>query len=112
MPTQRTFPTKGALRRPAIGPIDLLVGAGIVGLLYGIVRLSHSLSVGFVPGKTKVSLPTGISDLPYYAAQSLFRMLAALALSTVFTFVFATAAMVCRPGLCSCAHRYRPMKDT
>src|ERR1035441_3710882 len=22
-----------------------------------------------------------------------------------------TNCMVCRPGLCSCAHRYRPMKD-
>ena len=92
MATQRTFPTSGVLRRPPIRPVDLLVGAGIIGLLYGILRLSRSLSVAFVPGKTKVSLPTGMSDLPYYAAESLFRMLVALAVSTVFTFLFATAA--------------------
>jgi NitT/TauT family transport system permease protein len=89
--TQNTFPTRGVLRRPPIGPVDVLVGAAIIGLLYSFVRLSRSLSVSFVPGKTKVSLSTSIADLPYYAAQSLFRMLVALALSTVFTFVFATA---------------------
>jgi NitT/TauT family transport system permease protein len=90
--TERTFPTSGALGRRAVGPVDLLVGAGIIGVLFAFVRLSRSLSVAFVPGRTKLHLNTGISHLPYYAAESLFRMLAALLLSTIFTFVFATAA--------------------
>jgi hypothetical protein len=31
--TERTSPTSGVLRRPPIRPVDLLVGAGIIGLL-------------------------------------------------------------------------------
>ena len=92
MATQRTFPGRVSLRRSGFGPVDILVGLGIVALLYGAVRLGRSMTVTFTPGKTSQTLPTGLSHLPYYAARSLLRMFIALAASTVFTFVYATAA--------------------
>ena len=38
------------------------------------------------------SVSTDPANLPYYAARSLLRMFAALGLSLVFTFIYATAA--------------------
>ncbi len=43
-------------------------------------------------GNTPSAISTDPADLPYYAARSLLRMFLALALSVVFTFVYATAA--------------------
>ncbi|HYA68509.1 MAG TPA: ABC transporter permease subunit, partial [Acidimicrobiales bacterium] len=90
--TQRVFPGRISLRRPRISPVDVLVGLGIVALLYGALRLGRSMTVTFTPGKKSLPLPTGLSHLPYYALRSLMRMLLALAASTIFTFVYATAA--------------------
>jgi NitT/TauT family transport system permease protein len=50
------------------------------------------MTVSFVPGRRSLPLPTGISHIPYYAARSLMRMFIALTASTLFTFVYATAA--------------------
>ena len=55
-------------------------------------RLGHSLSVDVTAGSSPSALPTGISHVPFYAAASLLRMFSALALSTIFTFVYGTAA--------------------
>jgi NitT/TauT family transport system permease protein len=75
-----------------VSPVDLLVGCGVIALLYGALRLGRSMSVAFTPGRTALHLSTDIADVPYYAVQSLFRMLLALAASTVFALAYGTAA--------------------
>jgi NitT/TauT family transport system permease protein len=72
--------------------VDLVVGAGIIAVLYAVVRLGQSMAVNFTPGRTPVVISTDIANVPYYAARSLLRMFIALALSTVFTLVYGTAA--------------------
>jgi NitT/TauT family transport system permease protein len=89
--TSRTVPGRISSRR-RISPVDLLVALAVVALFYGIARLGRSLSLHITPGATETRLPTGLSHIPYYAACSLLRMFIALGLSTVFTFVYATAA--------------------
>jgi NitT/TauT family transport system permease protein len=91
MPVRGAFPTRGALRRPPVRPLDLVVGAGIFGILFGVVRLAGSMTSAF-PAHSVNTLSTSPGHLPYYAARSLLRMFIALALSTVFTLVYATAA--------------------
>jgi NitT/TauT family transport system permease protein len=92
MPITRSFPTRGALRRPRFSPVDVLVGAGIVVLLYAIIRLGHSMNASRLSTHVTASVSTGIGHLPYYAARSLLRMFIALFLSVMFTFVYGTAA--------------------
>jgi NitT/TauT family transport system permease protein len=92
MAMRRTFPTRGVLRRPPIGAVDLVVGAGILALLYGVLRLGRSMDVAFLPDKASEAISTDPANLPYYAARSLLRMFLALGLSVAFTFVYATAA--------------------
>ena len=89
--TRRTVPGRISIRRQ-VSPVDIVVGIGVIALLYGVTRLGESLRVTIIPGTSSSRLPTGLSHLPYYAACSLLRMFVALALSTVFTFVYATAA--------------------
>jgi len=89
---RRQFPTRGVLRRPPIRPVDLVVGAGVVALLYGVLRLGQSMNVSFLPAHAASSVSTDPANLPYYAARSLGRMFIALILSVLFTFVYATAA--------------------
>ena len=72
--------------------MDVVVAFAVLALLYGALRLGKSMTVSFTPGRTTVPLPTGLSHLPYYAARSLLRMFIALFASTVFTFVYGTAA--------------------
>ena len=94
MAVRRSFPTGGVLRRSPIRlrPVDVLVGAGTLALLYAIVRLGRSMNSSFLPDRASKSVSTAPSKLPYYAARSLLRMFVALGLSVVFTFVYATAA--------------------
>jgi NitT/TauT family transport system permease protein len=91
MEVRRPFPTRGVLRRPPIRPIDLVVGAGIVGLLYGAVRLAGSMNAAF-PTHSVTNVSSDPANLPYYAARSLLRMFIALGISVVFTFVYGIAA--------------------
>jgi NitT/TauT family transport system permease protein len=72
--------------------VDIIVAFAVLALLYGALRLGKSMTVRFIPGRTTVPLPTGLVHLPYYAARSLLRMFIALFASTVFTFVYGTAA--------------------
>ncbi len=90
MTTRRSYSGRISIRR-RVSPIDLLIGLAVIAFFYVIARLSESLSVNITPG-TSTALPTGISHIPYYAACSLLRMFIALGLSTLFTFVYATAA--------------------
>jgi NitT/TauT family transport system permease protein len=92
MAIRRPFPTRGVLRRPPIGPVDVVVGAGIVALLYGVLHLGRSMNVAFLPDRASATISTDPINLPYYAARSLLRMFIALGLSVAFTFVYATAA--------------------
>lgn len=90
--SHRTFPGHiGALRwKP--GPIDILIALVIIAIFYVIGRLNHSLSVDVTAGSSPSALPTGISHVPFYAAASLLRMFTALAISTIFTFIYGAAA--------------------
>jgi NitT/TauT family transport system permease protein len=92
MSVRPTLPIREVLRGRRISGVDVVVGAGIVALLYVVVRLGRSLSVNFTPGRTPVVISTDITNVPYYAARSLLRMFIALGLSTVFTLVYGTAA--------------------
>ena len=80
------------LRGRRLSWVDLVVGAGIIAVLYAVVRLGQSMAVNFTPGRTPVITSTDISNVPYYAARSLLRMYLALTLSTAFTLVYGTAA--------------------
>ena len=73
--------------------MDLLVLAGIVALLYGLLRLAPSLNAPFLPSQAPARVSTDLANLPYYAARSLLRMFAGLVLSVVFTFATAAARL-------------------
>ena len=98
MATRRTFPARISLRRGRFTPVDIVVAFAVLALLYGALRLGKSMTVSFTPGRNTVPLPTGLSHIPYYAARSLLRMFIALFASTVFTFVYGTAAARLRRG--------------
>ncbi|TGD86353.1 ABC transporter permease subunit [Mycolicibacterium sp. CH28] len=88
-----TFPSRGALARPATSrAADLAVFLGAAALLWLIVRVGSTADVPWTIDHAPASVSTDPADLPYYAARSLLRMFIALALSVVFTFVYATAA--------------------
>ncbi|GAA1316639.1 ABC transporter permease [Leucobacter albus] len=55
-------------------------------------QVSPSLAAPFDPSHAHGTIATDPAQLPYYAARSLLRMFAALALSVVFSFVYATVA--------------------
>ena len=92
MPTRPSIPARIVLRRPSLSPADVFVGALMLALFYIAVRLGRAMTVNFTPGHSTERISTNLSNLPYYAARSLARMLIALGISTVFTFVYGTAA--------------------
>lgn len=92
MAVRRLFPNAGVARRPAIQPVDVVVGAAVVALFYGALRLGRSMDATFLPDRASESISTAPAHLPYYAARSLLRMFIALGVSVAFTFVYATAA--------------------
>src|ERR1700722_16434620 len=87
-----TFPSRGVWRRPNLRPVDLVVFAALLALLYGLLRLAPALNAPFLPKPAPRAVPPAPADLPYYAVRSLLRMFVALILSVLFTFVYATAA--------------------
>ncbi|MFJ9844368.1 ABC transporter permease [Kitasatospora sp. NPDC101155] len=86
------FPSRGVWRRPEQRWVDLLVGAALVALLYGLLRLAPSLNAPFLPEQAPATVSTDPSNLPFYAVRSLLRMFVALVASVLFTFAYATAA--------------------
>ena len=88
MAVRQSFPTRGVLRRPQWRPVDFVVGAGILALLYGVLRLSQSVTVPFEPSHAVRNLSTDPARLPGYAFRSLSRMFMALGLSVGFTLVY------------------------
>ncbi|MFI9550567.1 ABC transporter permease [Nonomuraea endophytica] len=71
--------------------VDAVVAAGLIVLLYVVIRLGQGTTVSFVPTRVG-SFDTDPARLPYYAGRSLLRMFAALAVSMLFTLVWAYAA--------------------
>ncbi len=71
---------------------DALVLAAVAVLFWLLIRLSHGINQPFDPVTAPSTVSTDPANLPGYAARSLLRMFVALAASTVFTFVYATAA--------------------
>ncbi|HEY1968168.1 MAG TPA: ABC transporter permease subunit [Pseudonocardia sp.] len=88
----RTFPSREALARPGRRLADVVVFLGAVALLWLLVRLAHGATTPWNPATAPTTVSTDPALLPYYAARSLLRMFVALALSVLFTFVYATAA--------------------
>ncbi|WP_378742387.1 ABC transporter permease [Nocardia brasiliensis] len=88
----RSFPSRSALDRPRNRFADVVVFVGAAVLIWLIVRVSASANVPFDEADAPATVSTDPDQLPYYAARSLLRMFAALGLSIVFTFVYATAA--------------------
>jgi NitT/TauT family transport system permease protein len=86
------FPTRGVWRRPGLRPVDLMVFAALLALLFGLLRLAPALNAPFLPKTAPSYVSTDPADLPYYAARSLLRMFIGLILSVLFTFVYAEAA--------------------
>jgi NitT/TauT family transport system permease protein len=89
----RLIPSDTLEHRSRIGTLaDILVLAGVAGLLWVVIELSSGLSAHFTPSSAPSSVSTDPANLPYYAARSLLRMFIALLASTAFTFIYATAA--------------------
>ncbi|HEY1703322.1 MAG TPA: ABC transporter permease subunit [Trebonia sp.] len=86
------FPARGLWRRPGLRWVDIAVGAALIALIYGLIRLAPSLNAPFLPRTAPTAISTDPANLPYYAVRSLVRMFAGLILSVIFTFVYATAA--------------------
>jgi len=86
-----TFPSRAALRRWGFRPLDLVVAAVVLLLVYGVLRLGRSAAVSFTPSQLS-TLNTSPALLPYYAARSLLRMFVALVFSYAFSFAYAYAA--------------------
>lgn len=88
-----TFPSRNVAARPARNwAADVVVFVGAAVLLWLVARLGRGTAVPWTVPSAPSSVSTDPSHLPYYAARSLLRMFAALGLSLVFTFFYATAA--------------------
>ena len=92
MAAPRMFPTSGAWRFRTVRPADILVLLALFALLFGLLELVPSLNSPSHPQAATATISTDPAEIPYYAVRSLLRMFIGLALSVVFTFVYATAA--------------------
>ena len=89
---RRVSVPQGPLLRSRRPIVDAVVGLGLLGILYLLVRTGQSIDVPFDEASSPSRVSTDPANLPYYAARSLLRMFIALGLSVVFTFVYATWA--------------------
>jgi NitT/TauT family transport system permease protein len=88
-----TFPSRGvALHSGRSRVADLAVFVGAAVILWLVVRIGGGMAAPWTAAGAPSSISTDPFQLPYYAARSLLRMFAALGLSLVFTFFYATAA--------------------
>jgi len=78
--------------RRAFSAADLAVGLGTLLLLYVAARVGSESFVRFSPPDVIPTISLDPRNLPNYAARSTLRMFIALALSTIFTFVYGYAA--------------------
>jgi len=77
------------MRRVSIA--DVIVALAVLVGLYAIVKVGRGTTVSFAPAENR-SIDTSEWNLPYYGVRTLLRMFVALAASTVFALVYATAA--------------------
>ncbi|MCX7739622.1 MAG: ABC transporter permease subunit [Meiothermus sp.] len=90
---RRLFPSPEALRRRApFSRWDLLVIPGVLALLALLTLALEGATAPYAPTSPDLTVSLDPVHLPYYGLRSLFRMLAALLLSLLFTFTYATAA--------------------
>lgn len=95
MTAMRSGPFSGydaALRARNQRLADVAVLAGVAVIFWLLVELGRDVIVPFDPELAPASVSTDPGQLPAYAGRSLLRMFAALAASTAFSFVVATAA--------------------
>jgi NitT/TauT family transport system permease protein len=92
MTVLRAYSSRAGLDRPPSRGVDIVVFLAAAVLLGVIVRVSSGINVPFDATSAPSRVSTDPVQLPYYAARSLLRMFAALGLSLLFTFVYATAA--------------------
>jgi NitT/TauT family transport system permease protein len=75
-----------------VRPADVLVLLAFFALAFGLLELVPSLNSPFHPKTAPATVSLDPAEIPYYAVRSLLRMFIGLALSVLFTFVYATAA--------------------
>ncbi len=93
MASLRPFTSQDAsLRTRSHFLADALVLVAVAVIFWLLIRLSYGITEPFDQVSAPSTVSTDPANLPYYAARSLLRMFAALAVSTIFTFVYATAA--------------------
>src|SRR6516164_8212633 len=72
--------------------VDLLIFAGILGLLWSILHFGKGMTVRFDATSQSLSISSDIRSIPYYIGRTLIRMWIAFGFSLVFTFVVGYAA--------------------
>jgi NitT/TauT family transport system permease protein len=86
------FAPQADAKRPSLGLADLVVGLGVLAVLYVVARVGSEALVRFSPPDVIPSISLDPRHLPNYAARSTLRMFLALGFSTLFTFVYGYAA--------------------
>lgn len=86
------FSPQADAERPSLGLADVAIGLGVLTLLYVASRVGAQSLVKFSPPDIIPAVSLDPRNLPDYAARSTLRMFIALALSTVFTFIYGYAA--------------------
>ena len=62
------FPSRGVWRRPGLHPVDLLVFAALLALLFGLLRLAPALNAPFLPRRPRrPTVSTDPANLGYCA---------------------------------------------
>ncbi len=79
-------------KRSSFGLADIAISLGILALLYVVSRAGAQAFVRFSPPDVIPVINLSPWNLPNYAVRSTLRMFIALALSTVFTFIYAYSA--------------------
>ena len=93
MALRESFPSRGLLRRPQFRYVDLLVGAGVLALLYSLLRLGLSIHGHVSPHSTASTISTEPAVISRTTRCGRCRGCSSRSvLSVVFTFVYGTAA--------------------
>jgi NitT/TauT family transport system permease protein len=72
--------------------VDLLIFAGVLGLLWSILEFGAGMMVHFDAGSQSLPISTDVRHIPYYAGRTLLRMWIAFGFSLIFTFAVGYAA--------------------
>jgi NitT/TauT family transport system permease protein len=86
-----TFPSRENLDRLRFRPLDVIIGIGVLFLIYVVVRVGASAHAP-IKHSVSASISTSPAELPYYAVRSLLRMFIALFFSYAFSLGYAYVA--------------------